>query len=1152
MAKSLFQKLKEGVSDLGGKLKEDYLELIPKVSPQQSFKERLIQSISSSVEFPKRLSEGFIEGATGGLVDIPSQKTSNIFKQIPYGIGSLVGFLKTGKVLGALKLVQAITKPVIGTGLKLAKGGKIAGLLGRGIVNVGEGIPYSIMPITSKIIKKPEEAPKEAIKSTAFDLALGATPFVGGLAVSTPMPTQKAVIRSFDDLASAVFKEFKGKVGDEIGIETPELFKKLIDKGYSISKHILNKVEGVGSQKYLNFKSGLAYKEGNKIFFGFDNDFKPKAITKIIVKKPEVKSPKFQPPETKGFLPKPPEIPLLTGKVKLTPRQAVKVFKKTGEAVESTTKIKPGKNPILLPEMSEQLAGKMGKASFAPPELIKTEKDLNPINSFFAQPRRVIEDLGKGAKEFTVDFLTKSLAKGYNFQKEIVEKMKPILDEAGVRPDNKNDKLLFDFIENKVDETTIAKEFPDKLEAFKVAKGEIRKLYDDLLEKINTVRIRFGSEPVERREDYITHLVEMGKIADSVLGKNFGARFFDIHTKSLVPFFRFGEERKGATEYEKSVLKALDAYTKTATHQIYLPEAIERFRLLSNLAKDKGLSSYSHYLDEIATYLQKGMSQSQMIEKNEPLIKGIRNMVDDLSRRVSANLVSHNISASFSNFAQITTTLPTQVSPQAYFKGWLKAITSPLTEEKNFMVDSIQSIFLRLRNTPPKLYEKELEKILNKTNLFRATTEFADNVAFRAFYEDALLKGMSFEEAGKYADDMASKLVGERVFGLTPNFIRDANLFLKPFTMFTLEPVNVFYSILRDNLKMSENSAVKWATRLGLYTVFAELFNQATEKTIGRRFAFSPIDITLKSIDIMANDTFDEKEKTQEIAKVIARNIPLADIFLGKGAYGAPIFAPLPTQQELEENPALAVAKFGLVGVNPYGGGYQTYKTLEGLKAYKEGAVKTPKGEIKYPVEQDLENFLRLALFGKASVPEAREYYEKRRKPLSLKQSIILEHQPKEVEKDLYEKLMLERTIKGEIQSMKNDIVEKYYKRELTPEFVKERQDKARKAITYAVKQYKAPKGLLTRVLEYLGLIAKEEIKDKGVIIETRNEPVKEISFTNIAKPAKAPVRVSRKINMGYPRINFKIKYPQSKKKGVAYPSVKIRPLPKPNMYQLI
>lgn len=1212
--------------------------------------------------------EGFGEGYTGGLVDIPAPKSKTLPEKLAYTGGYVMGTVSglPGKIAEIVSTpLKPITQPLVKKGLELTLEKGLKPALGRGMINVAEGIPYGVAFSGLGKVKEAmrgekidfAKEPKEQLKSMALDFALGSAPF-GAVFLSTK-PLQSAKIKStlekeiskatsaeeasnivdsilkktytkfadlvdkspkeaknllkstraalnkyideaighsgnwkrdyyirqaeiydnpenlhlakmdehigkidelleklkskpavvkpkvetppsstiirggkgeiktIDDLASVVAKEYNLKGGEGKDIKVADLIKELSERGYVISSKMLDTLTNdktYSGKKFSLMKEKAFGKPTGIVSLIFDEGFKPKPISaglkKGVVlptkKKPVVKPQvEAEPLETKPPVEAEPTVktealrepPLLTGEVKpLTPQQAIRIYKKTGKAYpfENILESKR-KEAIPLTEKAEQLTEvKVGKASTTPAGLVKAERDLSDIDFIFSHPRRIAEDFGgEEARRYAVDFHASQMAQSFNETKRIVDDILPVLTETGAKPRNKESELLFDFIEGNITEDQLP---PDKVDAFVQARDKIRSLYDYMLNRINAVRRQFGQDEIKRRENYITHIVELGNEAEKVLGKDFSSNFYNIFAKGDVPFFAYGEERKGKKEIVKDVYTALDKYIKAFVKEVYLPPSIERFRQLSALAKEHGLPKYGKYFENIATYLQKGLSEQQMAFRNVPLLKELEISVNNLASRVGKNLIRGNISAAFSNFAPIFTTLPTQVHPSSYIKGIFNSVLSPLTEKNDFMVDQVQSVFLRTRNAPPHLKEGIINKALDKLDVFRLFTYLSDRTAISVYMEEAKRQGLkSPKEIMEYADNMASKLIGERVFGLTPTYARDLPHIFKPLVMFTLEPVNFFYTLLKDNSKLSENSVVNWAVRLGVFSVLAELFNQITEKTTGRRFVFSPIDIIVKITDIILNKPYTAKEKAIEISKVFARNIPFADIYFGKGGgllKILPIEAPIPTVAELEEDPLMALAKVGLVGVNPYGFGYQTFKTLEGLRAYGKGMVTTPKGEMKYPVEKNLENFLKLAFFGKASVKEAREFYEEKRRPMSLLQTkeyeLIAKKDPEQARK-FYNYQMFRRGVQGEITRVKNEIKEAALKGENIQEKIPSLLSTARHNISYYVSQYQAPKGVYQRVLEaikkIIGLEAKEVEKEKKTTPSSFLPPAKGVNL---------------------------------------------------------
>ena len=77
--------------------------------------------------------------------------------------------------------------------------------------------------------------------------------------------------------------------------------------------------------------------------------------------------------------------------------------------------------------------------------------------------------------------------------------------------------------------------------------------------------------------------------------------------------------------------------------------------------------------------------------------------------------------------------------------------------------------------------------------------------------------------------------------------------------------------------------------------------------------------------------------------------------------------------------------KFVYDFILPYGGG-QLKKIVEGIEALEKGGSYTKTGKLQFPINQN--EWLQVILFGKYSTPEAKEYFDKERRPLTAKQTV--------------------------------------------------------------------------------------------------------------------------------------------------------------------
>jgi hypothetical protein len=188
----------------------------------------------------KKIPEGFAEGSTWGLYDIPKPKSTNIFQTAGYTGGYVAGMFnplnpinKLAGLYKGTKLVTPIQKILGSTAGKLISKGGLTKLAGRGLANVSQGIPYSLGYATAKSLTGKPYTGKEAAADVGFDMALGSLPLVGGLAIGAKATGFKNLPNKFagfgidtklraeiSDLIARIkptkLKEIMGSVSDDI------------------------------------------------------------------------------------------------------------------------------------------------------------------------------------------------------------------------------------------------------------------------------------------------------------------------------------------------------------------------------------------------------------------------------------------------------------------------------------------------------------------------------------------------------------------------------------------------------------------------------------------------------------------------------------------------------------------------------------------------------------------------------------------------------------------------------------------------------------------------------------------------------------------------------------------------------------------------
>ena len=592
----------------------------------------------------------------------------------------------------------------------------------------------------------------------------------------------------------------------------------------------------------------------------------------------------------------------------------------------------------------------------------------------------------------------------------------------------------------------------NKIDVSKVESAieETRAVYDELMPRINEALIANGYKPIEYRQGYFPHFIE--DKAGSVIGKFAEKLGFKVDkgqlptdiagiTEEFVPgkaWTSFSQQRTGdATDY--NLLKGLDNYLRGAMDIIYHTQDIQKLRALEAQMRyeytDKGVREK---IDEIFNNQElsneEKYAQAALIvdnQKNNPLgnlVTELRNytnslankksisdrgmeqtmgrdmysIMNNISSRVSANMVGANISSAMTNFIPIT-----QAWSQVKTKNMLKAIYA--TIKSNIRDDgfSDKSIYLTNRTKQAdRLFKTKLDKATQKLGIpFEAIDSFTSNVIVRAKYYENLENGMNEVEAMDNADEFAKDVMAGRSKGDSPTMFNKKNPITKLFTAFQLE-VNNQYGYMFKDIKADIGKEAKDKIAMAFLKMFlgAFIYNQITEKITGRKAAFSPIDMAIDEAKIITNDNMDLATKLQNIAKDVAEEAPFLGGVLGGGRlpiqgaipYGDPLSMITSTWENIG---ALADDEKRDAAINslkkewlkpvyyvalPVAGG-QIKKTNEGLAMYNHelpGSY-TDSGRLRFEADTSPLGKLQAAVFGQYASGNAREYFNEGYAPLT-------------------------------------------------------------------------------------------------------------------------------------------------------------------------
>ncbi len=440
-----------------------------------------------------------------------------------------------------------------------------------------------------------------------------------------------------------------------------------------------------------------------------------------------------------------------------------------------------------------------------------------------------------------------------------------------------------------------------KLDEAKIrgAVSEFRRIYDELFEQMNEVRVRNGYEPVNYRRGYFPHF-QPGD-GDGIISQ-FG-RALGIDTKvtalptsinGLTHAFRpgitwFGNamERRGFnTAYD--AVEGFDRYIEGVTDVITQTDNIQRLRALANRIRynttDEGMRARIDRILNDPT-LQEEDKQNRIKELNEEGRFTLSNFVVDLeeytnllankksrrdrdveqdagrriydimravSSRVAANMVAINPSSWLTNLIPLT---------QGWAQLGLKDLVSGMKATLRSYVedDGItgKSTFLTNRKgSDPivRIWEQGAEPEGGARRALRTAGRwtgkagdvlsspmevidmFVSGSLVRAKYKQALGKGMSEEAAMADADQFAANVIADRSKGAQPTRFGRRNPLAQVFNQFQLEVNNQLSYIFKDVPRETRAAGVRALAMAMLKFFFgALLYNEAYELIFGRR-----------------------------------------------------------------------------------------------------------------------------------------------------------------------------------------------------------------------------------------------------------------------------------------------------------------------------
>lgn len=483
------------------------------------------------------------------------------------------------------------------------------------------------------------------------------------------------------------------------------------------------------------------------------------------------------------------------------------------------------------------------------------------------------------------------------------------------------------------------------------------------------------------------------------------------------------EQRRLGKYTDYNALKGFDSYIREAMEDIYFIEDIQKLRSLENEIRyqhsEKGVQNqideimsddslawddrqdkidkiYAKYktplsnlVSEIRDYTNALTNKKSILDRTmeQATNRKMYSVMQNVSSRLSANMVACNLSSAITNFIPITQAA-SQVKSKYLIKGLREAIKNQAIAD-NF--DS-KSVFLTSRlKEADRLYKTKIEKASDMASMiFDGIDSITANTIVRGKYYENIAKGMSEYNARRNADEFARDLMAGRTKGEMPTIFNSKNPLVKLFTSFQLEVNNQYQYMFKDLPRdLADEGKNKLISAFIKMFFGAWIYNQLTEKVVGRKSAFSPADTIKEVYDTAINPKFKTSDKMADILENLTQDIPFVGGLIGGGRL--PISsAANPIKILRGESTVKDEAKKAFYyTVLPFGGG-QLKKTIDGASMYvNDKKIKgsyTSKGQLRFEAEKNPAAVAQALLFGQYASKNARQYFDNSYSPLTDKQ----------------------------------------------------------------------------------------------------------------------------------------------------------------------
>lgn len=488
---------------------------------------------------------------------------------------------------------------------------------------------------------------------------------------------------------------------------------------------------------------------------------------------------------------------------------------------------------------------------------------------------------------------------------------------------------------------------------------------------------RLGLKPEQRFTDYMPHIFDMEQQQefDEDLAKLIADR---VPGEVYNPFLK---TRKGMPGFKEDAFLAAEVYAKRAARKVNMDPALEKMNKASEGLEDKTYNYVKGYVQEVNLRpVERDILTDNLIKSTlqnvglDPYKFGARPtnvLLRGQRQMIYRGLIGGNIGSAIRNLTQGVNTY-SELGEKYTVIGYTNLMKELYAGRASQELKDNMVLGMDISQQDRTLSARKKLEQMGDTALFSAfnTAEFINRGAAyygakAKFMKEGAAKGLDGDELTTYAIDKAKEIVRKTQFQFGP---LDAPLVMRGDVMKSALQLQGF------TLKQAEF-----------------LMNKVNDRDIAGLLRYTAASLAIVAT-VGKSLGLDSKDFMPGVRFLEDGSLP-PGMQLPAGIAGAMFNTPDRYGRVSEDNVLMRIMNSDSVqrGAMMYvPGGAQIQKSTAGVGAFLEGEKRSKSGKTQtFPIEQDVENFIRSLIYGPYGTKEGRDYIEEEIKGPGLLDSIF-------------------------------------------------------------------------------------------------------------------------------------------------------------------